>query len=302
MSARLAAAVRSLGALFVMLLCGAGSASAAESVKLKWSAPSGCPTSAEVEAEIVRALARVRRHSPISVEAEVAENQDGFDLTLHLELEGEVSERALTVVACADVARAAALFVTLAIESKPEPPPPPPPPPAPPPERPTTVSFGPQVHGGITPRMLAGGGLSVAYSAAPLRLVARASAFIPSNYTVDQSKYGGDFLLLGFGALACLGGEAVPTLALWACLGAHGYYLSVSGIGTPSNFTKKTMIGAPVLAPEISWQFVPRWSLLIGGEAGYAPNTSRFTIENVGLVHETGHWLLGGRLEIGWSF
>jgi hypothetical protein len=150
--AALAASLIALGA--------AAPARAALPLTLTWLGPTGCPTAADVRAEVERLVRFPRGQEPSALVADGrVENSDGrWRLRLHTERDGVEGERELEADSCASLAHAATLVIALAFgvgESAAPPPPPPaeerpsrppprphvveaPPPPPPPPPPPAT--------------------------------------------------------------------------------------------------------------------------------------------------------------------
>jgi hypothetical protein len=169
-AARQAAVVASL-----LVLGAAAPARAALPLTLTWLAPTGCPTAADVRAEVERLVRFPPGQEPAALVADGrVENSDGrWRLRLHTERDGVPGERELEADSCASLAHAATLVMALAfgvgdnaplppppppveerprpiprprpVEAPPPPPPPPPvetpppPPPPPPPEKPPVV-------------------------------------------------------------------------------------------------------------------------------------------------------------------
>jgi hypothetical protein len=106
-------------------------------VALSWSAPAGCPTQADVEADIARRLGRSLAADGAALEADAAieSTAGGYRLTLATELEGESGTRVLDAQRCDELASAASVTVALLADphadATPAPAPKPPPPPQP---------------------------------------------------------------------------------------------------------------------------------------------------------------------------
>jgi hypothetical protein len=306
-------------------------ARASEGLSLSWMAPAACPTASEVEVEIERGLARLEADHRVEVDATVRaaeEPEGGFTLQVLVRHDSESSERTLLVSECAEVARATALFVALAVQSEPEElasdsaPAPSPPlasnaqqPPASPEPGPSrlailreprwAVSLGPQAAVGFGPStdlgVDIGVGIALTFERDFWRVVVRGGSFLPAESTVSGTRSGGDFSMLSGAALGCLG-PGFSSVALFGCLGGKLYYLSAEGFGTDADQSRSTTIAAASAALELEWRLTRSFFLLTGAEAGYAPETARFVIDNVGLVHETGQIFGEGRIELGASF
>jgi hypothetical protein len=115
-------------------------------VELTWSAPAGCPSQGDVEADVARRLGRplAGNGALLRALAEVEAADQGFRLVLATELAGESGTRVLSAQRCEELASAASVIIALladphadATPAPPAPPPPPPPPPEPEDARPT---------------------------------------------------------------------------------------------------------------------------------------------------------------------
>ncbi|APR82271.1 Vegetative cell wall protein gp1 precursor (Hydroxyproline-rich glycoprotein 1) [Minicystis rosea] len=97
-----------------------GAGSPASPIELRWSAPSGCPTEAEVGAEIERALGGAPDPaSPRHLRAEAIASRagkEGFRVHLVTDMGGAIGERDFAGPSCLSVARAAALIVALTFD------------------------------------------------------------------------------------------------------------------------------------------------------------------------------------------
>jgi hypothetical protein len=151
---RFEALVASLVVASLLVLGAAAPARAAAPLTLTWLAPTGCPTAADVRAEVDRLVRFPPGQAPPALIAEGhVENRDGrWRLRLRTERDGLPGERELEADSCASLAHAATLVIALAFgvgDNEPAPPPPveerprpaprprpveaPPPPPPPPP-------------------------------------------------------------------------------------------------------------------------------------------------------------------------
>lgn len=112
---------------------------AAARVELTWSAPAGCPSQSDLEADVARRLGRpLAGEGPrLRALAEVEAREQGFRLVLATELEGDTGTRVLDAPRCEELASAASVIVALLADphadaTPAQPPPPPPEPPEPP--------------------------------------------------------------------------------------------------------------------------------------------------------------------------
>lgn len=94
----------------------APASSTEQPIDLQWSAPSGCPTTAEV---LARVEAGPEAH-PVHAEGSVTENGVGWSLTLRIEGYGGADVRTLEGESCEALADAAALLIQVATGPEPE--------------------------------------------------------------------------------------------------------------------------------------------------------------------------------------
>lgn len=108
-------------------------------LSLTWIVPPGCPTEAEVAADVTRRLAGSISARPVLARAEVTVHKDSWRVVLSTQQSGATGRRVLEGPTCAAVASATALILALTIDPQAAaqnasvPPPPPPRPPPPPP-------------------------------------------------------------------------------------------------------------------------------------------------------------------------
>jgi hypothetical protein len=116
--------------LIATFLGAAAPARAAAPLTLTWLAPTGCPTAADVRAEVDRLVRFPPGQAPPPLVAEGhVENRDGrWHLRLRTEREGLPGEREIEADSCASLAHAATLVIALAFGVGDNAPPPPPPP------------------------------------------------------------------------------------------------------------------------------------------------------------------------------
>ena len=276
----------------MVLLGTAGTAAGAtaQSFSLSWRAPEACPSHAQVEQEIAAALAHLHGGGRVGVVAEVTlrEPEPGFELRVRVSHENHRGERVLPIDDCSDASRAAALLVALAIENPPLPPAAPPPA-APPRSRPPsrwTVGLGPHLAMGISPKVSAGLGLSLAYSRSFWRLSLRGAGFAKSHHDVAGTQLGGSFQLFTGGAFACGGYPSAP-LTFYGCLGGRWDSLNGTGTGADVSSSASTQIGGLAAGVTLEWSLTRRFRLRTEVEAGYPLGGARFRIKNdPALVHE----------------
>src|ERR1700759_803366 len=105
--------------MFVFLMAGTRIARAEDPppFELDWRAPAGCPSSDRLRSEITRLIGpNAHPEGTTHVSGEVSAQDNGtFLVKLELEQNGRPGERTLTGATCAEVSRAAALLIALAI-------------------------------------------------------------------------------------------------------------------------------------------------------------------------------------------
>jgi len=113
-------------------------AQGAARVELTWSAPAGCPSQRDLEADVARRLGRPLAGTGPALRAlaEVEPVEGGFRLVLVTELEGEAGTRVLEAPRCEELASAASVIVALLADPHADATPAPAPAPAPPPPEP----------------------------------------------------------------------------------------------------------------------------------------------------------------------
>jgi hypothetical protein len=261
-------------------------------IDLRWDAPAGCPELATVRAGIARGLPDVPTGIAPMLVAVVVRALDADHWQAALELRGAdwTATRTLKGASCAAVADAAGLVIGLALTSELGAQPvvvAPPPPPAP--EAPTLstplVALAFVSDDGALPAATSGGALALGWRFTRSRAELRASLF--SSRTGSVAAFpdtGGRLSLASLAARACgLGGW---TLSLGPCAGAGVDRLH--GTGTGPITTADATSYAPFLSLGFQGEWrMSRWVAATLAVDGAIPLVrARFSVENVGLVHE----------------
>ena len=281
-------------------------ATATPAIDLRWDAPeAGCPTAAELLAEVA-AQTDVQAH--LIARAEVRREGDRY--TLHLETRGasgSAGERALSGDSCADVAHAAALVLSLALQAEAaEPTAPPGAPPAPPHKAtpPSDAAPAPRLHGalrasvggsvGAQPSVTPGLAVTGALLRGPWRGEAQLEAWLPrTTYDGPRDGTGGSVGLVAAGLRACGRPLSSGVAGRWdvaLCLGPSlgDAFASSVGVRHPGSGSGlwATLFGGISGGPRIT----SRLSLRGGVEAGPRLTAPTFVLDDFGTVYHASPW------------
>jgi hypothetical protein len=315
----------------VTLLAGGGvaraQAAASSAFDLDWRAPVGCPSADHVRAEITRLIGPDAHPQGVThVSGEITAQDGGaFLVTLALEQAGHTGERTLTAASCAEVSRAAALLIALAIEpgavqenSEPPPPPPPPapppPPPAPLPPPPTpaarrsqhvVIALGPAAEVQLLPTLGAGIQASLGLALGRLSLEAYGTQFLNQQHDAPSSNTGGTFSLRTFGARACF--ELAPgDLSFAGCGALADNHLSATGYGVMQPDRKATDVGSVWLGARAQLALGEHAALQLEAGPSYILGHAKFVLaEMPGTdveVHRVTLFDAAGSLKFAWRF
>jgi hypothetical protein len=248
----------------------------AQHLTLAWEAPAGCPDRAAVRARLPEA----RR--PITVRARSVRGANDR-WAIHLEIDG--GARDLEADTCAELADAAVLIVSLALDgASSDPPTPPAPIRAAPGER---VRFGARALGGVDLGTLPAAAFVV--SAAVTARAARwrgevALSWLSSQRRVSPSGFGGDF----DAGRVTLRGCFVPfahRLELRACVGVDVGLLVGAGVGVDAPDVGIAPWVAARLGAEAAWRVLP-WLAAVALVDGVAVlERPRFSLRDGTVVH-----------------
>ncbi|HTA92354.1 MAG TPA: hypothetical protein VK745_22405, partial [Polyangiaceae bacterium] len=294
--------------LTLLLGCEVARAEEATPFELDWRAPAGCPGPERLRAEITRLIGpNAHPEGTTHVSGEVSAQDNGTYLVqLELEQGGHPGERTLTGATCAEVSRAAALLIALAIapdaareepEAPPPPPPPPPAPPRPPPpsrapppaasvahERTVVIALGPAAEIGLLPTLSPGGEVSLGAALDRFSLEAYGSTYLNQAHEVDgglgnvgSAAIGGHFSLRSFGARGCAV-LAPGDLSFAACVGGSVNHLAAQGYGVTFPSNNETNVGAVSLAVRVELRFSAHTSLRLDAGPSYMLGQARFVL------------------------
>jgi hypothetical protein len=324
---------RRLASSVVLAICAlatrTGRADDVRWLDLAWQAPAECPPGSEIEREIARlvgASPRVKGTLRAIVDVTGSDEQ-AWRARVRTDYGGEVGERTLEGATCRAVAKAAALVISLMVDSSagkvepaparppapaPQPtpparkepePPPPPPPVAIEPARGTPVrgfvAFGPRSELGLFENPGFGFELALGARVPAGSLELAAAAYLPENITAARTAAGGRFSLRSLAGRACprvMSGD----VELFACAGASFDRLSAQGFGVTNPGSAATNLITLSLGPGLDFVVTRSVRLTFGIEAAYTPGRAHFVLENVGPVHTAAS--LGGsaRLQLVW--
>jgi hypothetical protein len=256
-------------------------------IDLRWDAPAGCPALATVRAAIARSLPAVTGGiAPMQISIAVRA-LDGEHWQAALDLRGLdwTATRTLKGASCAAVADAAGLVIGLALTSElaaqvvvvgP--------PPLPLPSTPV-VALALAGDAGALPAATLGGALALGWRSARARAELRADLFEARSGTVaDHPDTGGRLSLASFAARGCALWGRAASLGPCAVAGVdrlHGVGFGPVTTGEATNLAPFLGLGA-----QGEWR-LSRWvATFLSVEAAIPLVRARFSVENVGLVHE----------------
>ena len=293
---------------------------------LDWRAPAGCPSPDRVRSEITRLIGADAHPEGVNhVTGEITAQEGGSYLVrLSLEQAGRSGERTLVGATCAEVSRAAALLIALAIEPgaaqvepepAPSPPPPAPPPPAPPLPAPPPpppaksnphlqIAIGPAAELGLLPTLGAGAEASLEVVFEHLSLEAYFADYLSRDHDAPSGNAGGTFSLRSLGARACF--ELAPgTLSFAACGGASTNHLSARGYGVSNPGSSSTNLGAVALSVRVALALGSHASLRLDAGPSYILGQAKFVLADDADTREVyGATLFdaAGSLKLAWRF
>lgn len=220
-------------------------------VEVVWSAPSECPSSAELAS---RTTARVPDGTPVRANGRVTKSGTKYRLELAIEGGSSSGERVLEADSCDALATSAAVVIAMSVAPKQEEPPPEPtaapaaPPSAtvtnPPPDRDVaparpapaprrgTITLRPDVvvDGGLMPSFAVGGGGAIGLDVArALHVEAHGAAFASQDARAANADEGGSFSLFAGGVRACW--ALTARVEISPCAGVVVARLSATGFG-----------------------------------------------------------------------
>ncbi|MBX3222487.1 MAG: hypothetical protein KF795_18360 [Labilithrix sp.] len=286
-----------------------GSTDDEDVLRLTWTAPTGCPSGADVRAATLRvAETRDGVSDVLEAQARVERRDDGegWRVRLRTRRGATIGEREIEAATCSGLADATAVVLALAL--------------APPgdaeearsPEAPAPRAKAPSVTdrgsreaaaGGRTPQHVValgasvagdastlrttalGGSLTLAWTPGRVRVEVDARRWAAQSASVPASAAGARFEMTSLGGRGCWRALATTGFDLAPCAGADVQLVTASGYGADANFTAKAgwaafAGGALARLPLASWI-----ALRARLEAFVPLSRPTFVVENDGLVH-----------------
>jgi hypothetical protein len=300
-------------AVGVAALFGSSRAEAAElpDLTLGWAAPADCPdrdTLLARVAELLGARGGEQSHEPLDVSATVTLLQSGFRAELRTTQRGVVRTRTLEAPSCSELTEASAVVIALALS----------PPEAAPVEAPVALPVAPAApiadvsdapaepvgirrHSNV--RLGVGAGLVTDFGTlAPASLgfafglggrwgryvehAIRVSVFPTRSASIDGNPDQGAKLGLAAAALSLCFEPFSGPLELGACGELELGMLHVEGFGTPDRYSQDAPWVAPGLGLRTAYPEHGPVRIALTGDALFPTEQTKFTITNLGVVHE----------------
>jgi hypothetical protein len=273
-------------------------------VSFSWTAPSGCPTEAELSAQIRSAIGSAAAgHDPVRASAAAEGGGDRWRADVEMSVGSLSSNRWVEGETCRAVADAVVVIVALAVGPAADRPPvtalpsPTVRPAAPPPlvEAPSLaratrawmVGASLVLDGGTIPSVGCGAELFAAWAPSRLDLELVGSFLAPEQATVTGYPAQGAHVWLAEGrGRACydvLGGA----LGIEPCLGGGGQVLVGDGFGSSSPRNATDLIGVASFGGRVVARVSPHVALRLGGEAVVPFTRPTFVIDNAGSVYRS---------------
>jgi hypothetical protein len=288
------------------------------SFELTWRAPSGCPTSAEVEREITRLIGDASRNrATVRASAEVTHSGEDWRVQIRIRDGDYTSERSFDGASCRAVTKVASLIIALAIEpnagaapelTAPLPPEKPEPPPVAATSRPAGeaprrgfFAAGPVVELRLLPHVGFGFELGGGIRWPALSLELRAGALLPQDASVAATDAGGRFFQFSAGIRACA--RIVPRgPEIFACATGLLDIVTADGYGVTAPSAATALLGSGALGPRVDFPLGEPWRLSLSADATHTFTEATFLLDNVGSVHQTPRWGGAARVQLIWFF
>lgn len=269
---------------------------------LRWSAPMGCPTDADVRTRVEALIGRsLRDHDEAAqIDAEITASTPP-QLRLVVRSDSGTRERTIAAKDCTELAEIAAVVIAVTLDPSaslraPEPAPPPdePSPPAPPPA-PRPVDPSPRVGGLV--RLGGGVGLGPLPAVAGVldgeigarwkhaRLVVGVEHQFPTEVTLRPSGAGARVALTAVRVVGCYVGTVGKRVEFPICAGASAGVMSARGFGVPRRERKRLPWAGAHLETGVT-VIALRW-LAFGliGRVGVPFVRPGFALDDFGVVH-----------------
>jgi hypothetical protein len=299
-------AARAAVALFLVAL----PAWADAALQLTWRAPEGCPSGAEVQAQVAELLGG--RDLPASrrlVAVTTVERTERGTWTVRLEtmLEGTSGQRVFEGDSCKTVASTTALILAFALDpdaatrnaqrkenppagepkkaSAPEPPPIPPPKPVEPPRLRLQGALDLAVVSGLLPKPTLAARAIVGAQRRAVGAEITALASDERDKIIDRTSVGGSFRLLSLGARIFWEPLDRPwTMRLFG--GGELEHVIGKGLGVSHPASGSATMPALALAAQVGWPLSSHLSFHIEGGATARIDRARFVLSPAGSVYE----------------
>jgi hypothetical protein len=298
------------------------------SLNLSWTAPAGCPTAAEVEADALRLRAWEGTPPPLQAVVVVTHEPSGaWNVSIKTISDEGVSTRSMSGESCLALSQATALYLALALESSVAPTAPvstvPPaakrPPPIAAPGDATTLTAQARtssnqsvplnaldhlslaaslrVDSATLPRPVGGAELSAAWRAGALRIEAAGTYWFPQRDLLLQAPAaGGDFSMISAALRVCTP-FGRSSFAIGPCVAVNVDHVHAVGYGAFEIAGGSTTWPGGGLGAIAAWRFI-RWGMIRATADGDAPFfRPRFIVVNSDAQHRPG--VVSMRLGIG---
>ncbi|MDB4994596.1 MAG: hypothetical protein JWM74_2028 [Myxococcaceae bacterium] len=280
-------------------------------LQLTWTAPATCPNGTRVSSETA-SLSGSRPTRSLVVDAAVDEPRSpGAPWTVVLRAQPEDGaswSRTLRAATCVELARVAALVLSLASERNEGEPVSEAAPavvvsaraPEPEPaeqgasdsipsqrEAPSTtvfVSAGALVDVGTLPSANADVGVGVGLRVRRLRFEASARHHPATQTARDASGRGGEFSESAVAAQACVG-WSLGSITVGPCGGAELIAVGATGLGVATPTARTVVLGGPTAGLAVTWRFARHWSLDAALRGLALVRRPAFALEPSGVVH-----------------
>lgn len=277
-----------------------------DGLRLAWTAPPGCPSSAEVRAATLRGVeARDASGGVLEAEARVERREDGVGWRVRLRTRQGAStgERAIEAATCGALADATAVILALALA-------PPgagamsasptlaPEAPASEPERARRgtgarsagerlLALGASAAGDAStlPAATLGGSLTLAWTPGRFRVELDARRWASRSASVPSSIAGARFSMTSVGGRGCWTALTSGLVDVAPCAGADAHLVTASGYGADANFAAGAEWAA-IAGGALARLSLTSWLALRARAEAFVPLARpTFVVENDGLVH-----------------
>lgn len=311
------------GAIFIVALPVSARADGDDGLRLTWTAPPECPSSATVRAAILRdAQPRRAPSEPLDADARVEQkaSTDGWRVRLRTRQGAQAGEREIEAATCGALADATAVILALALAppgadaasasaapgDAPAPPASATPGSAPPEDegaapaarrdrrgtsngsaRERQVALGVSAAGDASslPAPTLGGSLTLAWTPGRFRVELDARRWISQAGSVPSSNAGARFSMTSIGGRGCWTALKAGLVDLAPCAGADGHIVAASGYGADANFAAGAE-WTTVAGGALARLSLTTWlALRARGEAIVPLARPTFVVENDGPVH-----------------